>query len=98
MVTSTGLAVMATALAVSTAWASMPVPKDYVGCVIGGQFISADGYTITLLDRAGRPVALGAREGRRLHVRGALLPSDNLTLSAPPEDRGACAPPSPSRR
>ena len=85
-------------LAASAAMASQPVPRTIDGCIGDGAFTSRDGYEITVVARGGAPFDLRRYEGRRLRIRGDLLPGDNLILTAPPRDLGPCAPAVPPAR
>jgi hypothetical protein len=54
--------------------ASRPVQKTINGCVINGELYSSDGYTIRV-----RNLNLAPYEGKRIQVRGNLLPGDNFS-------------------
>ncbi len=84
------LALAFAALVVLPALASQPVPRVMVGCVTDGAFISSDGYHIQPHRSGGTAVDLSRYEGRRLRIKGNLLPGDVLILNARPEDLGPC--------
>lgn len=82
-------ALILTGMAVATA--SEPVRSTVVGCVSDGRFVSSDGYVIRPTDAAGlRDLDLSRWEGRRLSLRGDLLPGDVLRLSRSPRVLGRC--------
>ncbi len=53
--------------------ASRPVPKTITGCVINGSLHSSDGYEIRV-----RNHDLAPYEGKKIMVRGNLLPGDSF--------------------
>lgn len=59
--------------AADLSWASRPVPRTITGCVIEGILHSSDGYEIRTRD-----LSLEPYEGKRIQVRGSLLPGDIL--------------------
>jgi hypothetical protein len=75
--------------AISPAFASKPMPKTIVGCVVNGAFI-ADGYSIRPRYADGREADLRSFEGRIVTIKGALLPGDLMIISKPPRDSGRC--------
>jgi hypothetical protein len=60
-------------VAVDHSLGSRPVPKTITGCVTDGTLISSDGYEIRV-----RELNLASYEGKRIQVRGNLLPGDNF--------------------
>jgi hypothetical protein len=58
---------------VDHAFASRPVPKTITGCVANGSLHSSDGYEIWV-----RNLNLAPYEGKRIQLRGNLLPGDNF--------------------
>lgn len=87
------LAILAMALglwSVAPTSASRPVPRTIAGCVIGGAFISSDGYTIRPRDADGRATDLRPLEGRAVTISGDLLPGDAFIVRAAPVDSGPC--------
>jgi hypothetical protein len=53
--------------------ASRPVPKTITGCVINGILHSSDGYEMGV-----RNLDLAPYEGKRIQVKGNLLPGDSF--------------------
>ena len=84
------LAIASGVLGSSPALASQPVPRTLTGCVVGGSFVTSDGYVINPRYPDGRRVDLAAFEGRKVTIRGDLLPGDLLIVKRPPRDRGRC--------
>lgn len=60
-------------VAVDRAVASRPVPRTITGCVTSGSLHSSDGYEIRV-----RNLNLAPYEGKRIQLRGNLLPGDNF--------------------
>ncbi len=75
---------------IDAALASKPVPKTIVGCVIGGSFVSSDGYDIHPRQANGEAIDLHSFEGHSLTISGNLLPGDALIVNKPLRDGGRC--------
>lgn len=72
------------------ALASRPVPKTIQGCVVGGAFISSNGYRIRVRDTAHAPVDLTPYEDMEIRYFGHLLPGDIYYVREAPAVLGPC--------
>jgi hypothetical protein len=67
------------------------VRKDIIGCVSGGALTSDDGYPIRVTDRRTQDaVDLRRYNGKKIRVRGNLLPGDMFFLDGSPRVLGSC--------
>lgn len=67
------------ALLAPAARASRPVQKSGEGCVLDGQLYAFFGNTTVYRYTLTRPFDLGPYEGKRIELRGSLLPGDRFT-------------------
>jgi len=76
------------------AYASQPVRRVMVGCVLNGTFINQNGYRIRVHNPQTRAaVDLSRYEGRRIRLSGNLLPGDLYYVDKAPTALGRCATP-----
>lgn len=61
--------------------ASLPVPYDVIGCVLGGELVSGR-FNYRLLDQDGQQNGLLTYEGNTVRIRGSLTPGDRLFVDS----------------